>query len=639
MTVFMVTHDITRPSSSARAFSSSTSVRHDPHAPDAYGATITYDLPLDRDGRRPSPMPARPFRNTQMTTRGDAPMRDIFPPARTRASRKAGLTSNRAEPAASTIRISTSSTCAAGRRPRRKASCPPPPGSRTRLGAAHGPDRLGQPRRQDDPDLSRGELPHYAGINTFLKAPYIEDVTKVGAYDAAVIGIPFDGGTTYRPGTRFGPQGVRKISALYTPYNYEMGIDLREQMTLCDVGDVFTIPANIEKTFDQISRAVSHVASSGALPIMIGGDHSIGFPCVRGIAQCTSKRIGIVHFDRHIDIQEKDLDERMHTTPWFHATDLANVPAVNLVQVGIGGWQVPREGVQEARKRNTNIFTMRDIEEMGLAETAARALELAWKDADAVYISFDIDSVDCGFVPGTGWPEPGGFLPREALELVSLVAGRHLRAGGRRGLAALRHVRHHRPAGDPRHRRRARHAGQPRQDGRAQGHHRQAGDRSPPVRMSTDRDGGRTMHDDHHHPHHDHHHDHDHGHHHHGPGHNHPHDHGEHLHSHVHGDAAKERPRNCAFWRRPSSTATARRTTRRLSCGSPACRSSARDRTGWPCIWSRRDRIEMAARHRLAGLRVARTRLPALSRRDGHRARDDDIHLCLADRTRRSRST
>ena len=172
------------------------------------------------------------------------------------------------------------------------------------------------------PTFARGELPHYAGINTFLKAPYIEDATLVGNYDAAIIGVPFDGGTTYRPGTRFGPQGLRRISALYTPYNYEMGIDLREQMTLCDVGDVFTIPANIEKTFDQISRAVSHVASSGALPIMIGGDHSIGYPLRRGIAECTSKRIGIVHFDRHIDIQEKDLDERMHTTPWFHATNL-----------------------------------------------------------------------------------------------------------------------------------------------------------------------------------------------------------------------------------------------------------------------------------------------------------------------------
>ncbi|MEO9574461.1 MAG: agmatinase family protein [Tateyamaria sp.] len=272
------------------------------------------------------------------------------------------------------------------------------------------------------PTFARGELPHYAGINTFLKAPYAEDVTEVQHYDATVLGIPFDGGTTYRAGTRFGPQGVRKISALYTPYNYEMAVDLREQMTLCDAGDVFTIPANIEKTFDQISRTVSHVASSGSLPIMIGGDHSIGFPCVRGIAQCTSKKIGIIHFDRHADIQEKDLDERMHTTPWFHATNMDNVPAKNLVQIGIGGWQVPREAVKVARERETNIITMGDMEKMGIDKTVEMALEMAWDGVDMVYMSFDIDSIDCGFVPGTGWPEPGGFLPREALALVSKVA-------------------------------------------------------------------------------------------------------------------------------------------------------------------------------------------------------------------------
>jgi agmatinase len=193
-------------------------------------------------------------------------------------------------------------------------------------------------------------------------------------------------------------------------------------MTLCDAGDVFTIPANLEKSFDQITRGVAHVASSGALPLMLGGDHSIGFPCVRGIAQCTSKKIGIIHFDRHIDCQEKDLDERMHTTPWYWATELSNVSARNLVQVGIGGWQVPRYGVQEARKRQTNVLTIADMERLGLEKTAEMALELAWDGTDAVYISFDIDSVDCGFVPGTGWPEPGGFLPREALKLLGLVA-------------------------------------------------------------------------------------------------------------------------------------------------------------------------------------------------------------------------
>lgn len=279
---------------------------------------------------------------------------------------------------------------------------------------------------QTIPTFARGELPHFAGINTFLKAPYAENVRDVGRYDAAIMGVPFDGGTTYRPGTRFGPQGMRRISALYTPYNYELGVDLREQMTLCDAGDVFTIPANIEKTFDQVTKAMSHVFSSGAMPIILGGDHSIGYPTVRGIAECTTKKIGIIHFDRHADIQEKDLDERMHTTPWFHATNMPNVPAANLVQIGIGGWQVPREAVKEIRKRDTNILTMRDVEEMGIDKVAEVALEWAWKDADAVYLSFDVDCVDCGFVPGTGWPEPGGFLPREALSLVGKVAAEGL---------------------------------------------------------------------------------------------------------------------------------------------------------------------------------------------------------------------
>jgi agmatinase len=122
-------------------------------------------------------------------------------------------------------------------------------------------------------------------------------------------------------------------------------------MTLCDAGDVFTIPANLEKSFDQITRGVAHVFSSGALPLMLGGDHSIGFPCVRGIAQCTSKRIGIVHFDRHIDIQEKDLDERMHTTPWYWATNLPNVPATNLRPASCGWPAFPsRQGRPTARR-------------------------------------------------------------------------------------------------------------------------------------------------------------------------------------------------------------------------------------------------------------------------------------------------
>ena len=289
-------------------------------------------------------------------------------------------------------------------------------------GLTYGLEAAESIRDRTIPTFSRGELPHYAGINTFLKAPYLEDVRNVGNYDVAIVGVPHDSGTTYRPGTRFGPQGIRKISALYTPYNFELGVDLREQITLCDVGDVFTIPANNEKSFDQISKGIAHIFSSGAFPIIMGGDHSIGFPTVRGVCRhLGDKKVGIIHFDRHVDTQETDLDERMHTCPWFHATNMANAPAENLVQLGIGGWQVPRQGVKVCRERGTNILTVTDIMEMGLDAAADFAIEKATDGTDCVWISFDIDCIDAGFVPGTGWPEPGGLMPREALHLLKRI--------------------------------------------------------------------------------------------------------------------------------------------------------------------------------------------------------------------------
>jgi len=291
--------------------------------------------------------------------------------------------------------------------------------------------------------FSRGHLPAFAGINTFMKSPYCEDIRKVGDYEAAFLGVPFDTGTTYRPGTRFGPQAVRRISAVYDGYSVDGGIDLPEELDICDAGDVFVIPGNIEKTFDQVSMAVSHIYTSGAFPILMGGDHSLGYPNVRGIAPHIDGNVGIIHFDRHIDMADMDMDERMHTTPWYwtshnhesvdksashhshshmHDVGLDNCPPKNLVQIGIGGWYGSRRGSEVANERGTSVITMTDFEEMGVAKCAEMALELAWKDAKAVYLSFDIDSIDPGFAPGTGTPEPGGFTPREALEMVRLIS-------------------------------------------------------------------------------------------------------------------------------------------------------------------------------------------------------------------------
>lgn len=287
--------------------------------------------------------------------------------------------------------------------------------------------------------FSRGAQPAFAGINTFLKMPYCHDIRRVGEHEAAFVGVPFDTGTTYRAGARWGPQAVRRISAIYDGYSVDQGVDLIEELDLCDAGDVFTIPGNIEKTFDQVSNALSHLYTSGVFPIICGGDHSLGYPNVRGVAPHVDGNVGIIHVDRHLDIQEKDMDERMHTTPWYwtttertsashqdhshmHDVGLPNCRPENLVQLGIGGWYGSRPGSIVARRRGTSVVTMADVEECGSTKAAEMALELAWKGCKAVYLSFDIDSIDPGFAPGTGTPEPGGLLPREALEIVRLIA-------------------------------------------------------------------------------------------------------------------------------------------------------------------------------------------------------------------------
>jgi agmatinase len=271
--------------------------------------------------------------------------------------------------------------------------------------------------------FSRGEVPHFAGERgTFLKAPFLDNVHDVSDAEVAIFGVPLDAGTTYRPGTRFGPRGIRRASNLFGTYSYELGVDLREQLNIVDIGDVVVIPGNLEKSFDQISRAMSHVVAAGAFPVVLGGDHSIGYPTMRGLTPHVDGNVGIIHFDRHVDTQETDLDERMHTTPWFHATNIPNAPPANLVQIGIGGWQAPRPGVQVGRERGTTVITVGDVERVGVDKIAEIALEVAWKNATAVYLSFDIDVLDAGFVPGTGWPEPGGLLPREALNLIRAVS-------------------------------------------------------------------------------------------------------------------------------------------------------------------------------------------------------------------------
>jgi agmatinase len=256
---------------------------------------------------------------------------------------------------------------------------------------------------------------------SFAGRPYLEDMRELGGQDVAIVGAPFDGGTTYRSGTRFGPQAMRAISGLGSGYNFETGVDLWESVDIVDVGDISVIPANIEKTFDQIDKAIGYIHERAVFPIVLGGDHSIGYPDVRGIAPQIDGNVGIIHFDRHSDLSEYNFDERMHGTPFFHATNIPNAPATNLVQIGIGGWTGSRAGVAVARERRASVITMTDVDRWGIERVCEMALEIAWKDAKAVFLSFDIDCVDPGFAPGTGTPEAGGFTPREVFRMLDIV--------------------------------------------------------------------------------------------------------------------------------------------------------------------------------------------------------------------------
>ena len=270
--------------------------------------------------------------------------------------------------------------------------------------------------------LFRREPWTLGGGNAFMQVSFLADMRQLGGQDVVFVGAPLDTGTTVRPGTRFGPDALRRISALGYGYNPERGIDLKESLTMVDAGDIQVIPANIEKSFDQIALALSYITERSVFPVVLGGDHSIGYPDIRGTAPYIDGNIGIIHFDRHSDLSEKTYDERMHGSPFFHATNIPNAPATNLVQIGIGGWTGSKAGMGNARERKATVITIEDIEHFGIERVMEYALEIAWKGARAVWLSFDIDSVDPAFAPGTGTPEPGGLLPREVFRMVRLAA-------------------------------------------------------------------------------------------------------------------------------------------------------------------------------------------------------------------------
>ena len=272
------------------------------------------------------------------------------------------------------------------------------------------------------------DLPTYVGPTTFMNLPWITDPAELRrlGVDVAIIGAPFDDAVSHRPGARFGPRAIRE--AQYTSgsiHSLQLDVDAFDVLTVVDAGDANIVPARIERSHAMIYRKVREVAETGAIPIILGGDHSITWPAATAVAEVRRPgSIGIVHFDAHADTANDTFGVlASHGTPMRRLIESGAVKGKNFVQVGLRGYWPPRETFDWMQEQGLRWHLMREIEERGAEAVVADAIAEALDGPDHIYLSIDIDVIDPGMAPGTGTPEPGGLLTRELLRAVRQIVG------------------------------------------------------------------------------------------------------------------------------------------------------------------------------------------------------------------------
>ena len=270
------------------------------------------------------------------------------------------------------------------------------------------------------------DLPAYVGIPTFQKLPLVTDAAALRerAPDVAILGAPLDDAVSHRPGARFGPRAIRQASYHAGNVNsLQLGIQPFSWLDVVDAGDAPIVPANLPRAHEVIRRKAEEVAASGALPIVLGGDHSITFPSAAAVAAAIApRRLGIVHFDAHADTANTTWGVlSSHGTPMRRLLESGAVEGRNFVQVGLRGYWPPPETIEWMREHGLRWHLMTEIEERGAEAVVADAIAEALDGPEAIYLSVDIDVIDPGMAPGTGTPEPGGMLTRELLRAIRQI--------------------------------------------------------------------------------------------------------------------------------------------------------------------------------------------------------------------------
>jgi len=272
-------------------------------------------------------------------------------------------------------------------------------------------------------------LPAYVGLPSFQKLPWVTDADELRRRrpDVAIVGAPFDDAVSHRPGARFGPRAIRQASYHAGDINsLQLGIEPYAWLDVVDAGDAPITPMNTERSHVVIRRKVLDVASSGAVPIVLGGDHSITYPSASAVAEAVApRRLGIVHFDAHADAANTTWGYlHSHGTPMRRLIESGAVAGRNFVQVGLRGYWPSTETLAWMREQGMRWHLMTEIEERGSEAVVAEAIEQALDGPEVIYLSVDVDVIDPGMAPGTGTPEPGGMLTRELLRAIRQVVGR-----------------------------------------------------------------------------------------------------------------------------------------------------------------------------------------------------------------------
>ncbi|HKW94342.1 MAG TPA: agmatinase [Methylomirabilota bacterium] len=262
--------------------------------------------------------------------------------------------------------------------------------------------------------------PRFAQPATFMRLPHIPSPAGL---DVALCGIPFDGGCSFRSGARFGPRHIREASTLIRPWNSALRVQPFDRLRVADCGDVDAVPVSIEATFAAIERTLAPVVEAHAVPLCVGGDHTVTLAILRALAK-RHGRMGLVHFDAHPDTWDRYMGQPYyHGSTFRRAVEEGLIDGRRSIQVGIRGPLYSEADFDFHATNGFEVVRIEDVKERGVTSVVERLRRLA---GGPIYVSFDVDAVDPAYAPATGTPEAGGLTSYEALCLVRGLRGLEL---------------------------------------------------------------------------------------------------------------------------------------------------------------------------------------------------------------------